>query len=409
MPELDRISDLPRDIKDNILVRLSLKEAVRTCCLSSNWRLAWSSIPELVYDKNFISKLDASADERNIESTKKMVKFVDKFLSLHDGLIRKFVIADVKPCSESLNVWMAVLFRKTVEKFKITSSDFDFSKWKVPSTFWNLLCLRELVLERCIIEMPGSFEGFKHLRSLHLRIIEISEANLTKLIATSPLLENLVLFGYMHRMNVKVDAPMLKELHLTCIDFQHVFLRTPLLVKAVLGAEPNLWRQSNVIDLLNCLQNLEMLDLRWYSMRHLAYTLDLEFSINFYHLKKLHIDMNVACKREAAVVRQLFHHAPNLQELAVSQEYRASAYETEEWAQYTIFKHLKFVKIIDYFKNHKSVLLFVAFLLASTPVLEELHFACQVKDPEFLEKLMQLKRASKKAQIFNFPNKLLNM
>ncbi|KAJ1701056.1 hypothetical protein LUZ63_000835 [Rhynchospora breviuscula] len=409
MPELDRISDLPRDIKDNILVRLSVKEAVRTCCLSSNWRLAWSSIPELVYDKNFISKLDASADESNIESTKKMVKFVDKFLSLHDGSIRKFVIADVKPCSESLNGWMALLFRKRVEKFKITYYHFDFSRWKVPPTFWNLLCLRELVLENCIIEMPGSFEGFKHLRSLHLRFIEISGVDLTKLIATCLLLENLVLVGYMHGLDVKVDAPMLKQLYLTCMDFHHVCLRTPLLVKAVLRVEPNLWRQSDLIDLLNCLPNLEMLDLRWQSIRYLAYTRGLEyFSINFYHLKKLHMDMNFACKREAAVVRQLFHHAPNLQELTVSQGYRASAYETEEWAQYTVFKHLKIVKI-NYFKNHKSVLLFVAFLLASTPVLEELHFDCQVKDPEFLEKLVQLKRASKKAQIFNFPNKLLNM
>ncbi|KAJ3705446.1 hypothetical protein LUZ61_009151 [Rhynchospora tenuis] len=302
MPELDRISDLSRDIVENILLRLPVREAVKTCCLSNNWRLAWSSISDLVYDKNSISISDTcSHDENLVETTKKMVEFVNKFLSIHDGSIRKFVIADVKPCPEALNGWVEVLMRKEIKEFLVTSQPFYPNNWKVPSTFWNLQCLRDVELSNCIIELPEAFKGFKVLKSLKLE--------------------------------------------------RHVCLRTPSVVKAVVCLNTKILPpcKTNLIDLLDCLPNIEALELGGRSTRKEAY--------------------------------YTYCHKP------------------DKWDQYTVFEHLKFVKIVDSFKNHQSVLLFVAFLLSNTPILEELCFECEVEDPEFLEKLVVLKRASKNAKI----------
>ncbi|KAJ1701489.1 hypothetical protein LUZ63_001268 [Rhynchospora breviuscula] len=410
--EIDRISNLPIEIKDNILIRLPVKEAVRTCCLSSNWRLAWTSIPELVYDNHSISTSDGYPEYLNEctitsdgcpedlnECTTKMVEFVDKFLSMHDCSIRKFAIVHVNPCFGALNRWLKVLSRRGIEEIQIRLPPIYYG-WEVPPTFWNLHCLREVELVGCIIALPQAFKGFKLLKSLILTWPDISEGDLSNLIASCPLLENLNLLVRKYGMHLRIDAPMLKQLRLTCSRFKHVCLRTPSLVKAILNLRTNLLnhRESSLIHLLDCLPKLEMLYVGGDLTEYLAYGHNPKLSIKFYHLKSLHIVMNFACQRQAAVVRQLFHHAPNLQEIIVSDPDGAYSYKPEEWTQYTVFEHLKYVKIKN-FNNHKSVLSFVAFLLASTPCLEELHFNHEVEDPEFLQQLLQLKRASKKAKI----------
>ena len=56
------------------------------------------------------------------------------------------------------------------------------------------------------------------------------------------------------------------------------------------------------------------------------------------------------------------------------------ATETTNWEQTIAIEHLKFFKI-HYFENHKSVLMFVKFLIANASVLEKLHFEDKVKRP----------------------------
>ncbi|KAJ3705443.1 hypothetical protein LUZ61_009148 [Rhynchospora tenuis] len=401
MPGVDRISDLPRELKENILVRMPVKEAVRTCCLSKNWRVVWSSIPELVYDEHSIS----IPEIWQFEDTRKMVKFVDKFLLLHDGLIRKFVIADVKLCSRAVKRWTRVLLRKEIEEIQITS-DICYNKrmWKVPPIFWNLQCLKEVVLSDCIIKLPCAFKGFKLLKSLSLERPDISECDLTKLIASCPLLENLNLC-IDNIFSILIDALKLKQLRLNCIAVKNVCLRAPSIVRAdlcFLNEELNPF-ESNLIDLLNCLPKLEMLELRGRLIRYLTYGRGLELSIKFYYLKSLHIRTNFGCQKEAAVVHQLFHHTPNLQELiiSVSPDTYACAYKPE-WDQSTVFERLKFVKIRECHKSAESVLSFLAFLLACTPVLLELSFEHKVGDHGVLRELVQLKRASKEAKFYDF-------
>ncbi|KAJ4813080.1 F-box/FBD/LRR-repeat protein [Rhynchospora pubera] len=294
----------------------------------------------------------------------KMVKFVDKLLSFHHGSISKFVIADVIELNnKALNRWMRVLSRKGIGKIKIPAQElYGRKKWKVPPVFWNLKCLKEVVLEHCVIKLPQAFEGFKLLKSLSLKQLDISDNDLTNLIASCPLLENLVLSIARSGMNIIIDALKLKHLRFSCYYFKHVNLRAPSAVKAVLYLSTDLLSPfgSNLTDLLNCLPKLEILELRSPSiLRYLSYGCDLELSIKFDHLKSLYIHMNFGYQREAAVVHQLFRRAPNLEELSVStlpKSYDIGS-NLEKWDQSIVFEHLKFVKIRGLFKSNPNQLL----------------------------------------------------
>ncbi|XP_078157467.1 F-box/FBD/LRR-repeat protein At1g13570-like [Carex rostrata] len=381
---------------------MPVREAVRTCCLSRNWRFAWSSIPELVYDERSNSILEDTNGANLVENSVHMVEFVDKFLARHDGSIHKFVISDLEPCSEALNQWMEVLSRKGIEEMRITPHPLCRNKWKVPSTFCNLQSLREVEFEKCMIELPQVLKGFKLLKSLKLEWVTINEGNLTKLISGCPVLENLSLFGLMHDMNITINAPRLKELHMICWDFNHVSLRTPALVRACLSLSTNILTpcKSNMTDMFDRLPNLESLCLNGRLTRYLTYAYGAKLSGRFNHLEKLYLEINFACKKEAAVARQFFQHAPNLEELTVKEAFVAYATEPANWEQNIVFRHLKFLKI-HYFENHKSVLMFVKFLLENAPVLEKIQFEHEVKDIEFNKILVQLKRASSKVEIVN--------
>ncbi|KAI6688915.1 hypothetical protein NL676_025743 [Syzygium grande] len=69
--ELDKISQLPRNIIDQILSHMPIKDAVRTSILSRKWRYKWSSLPQLVFDDQCTN--DTSPHE-------KLVKIIDKNL-----------------------------------------------------------------------------------------------------------------------------------------------------------------------------------------------------------------------------------------------------------------------------------------------------------------------------------------
>ncbi|KAK4362110.1 hypothetical protein RND71_017351 [Anisodus tanguticus] len=63
----DRISDLPRNVIDRILVLLPVQDAARTCVLSKSWRYIWTMLPSLVLDNQFCHELIGKSDLKNIK------------------------------------------------------------------------------------------------------------------------------------------------------------------------------------------------------------------------------------------------------------------------------------------------------------------------------------------------------
>jgi len=87
----DRISCLPDHIIDPILSRLPIKEAGRTSVLSNKWRKKWSTLPDLVFDRQCVSSA-VSKDPSVIEN--KFVRTINHVLLLHSDPINKFKISD---------------------------------------------------------------------------------------------------------------------------------------------------------------------------------------------------------------------------------------------------------------------------------------------------------------------------
>lgn len=50
---IDRISDVPCNVIDDILKHLHIQDLVRTSILSRNWRYMWISVPQLEFDEKF--------------------------------------------------------------------------------------------------------------------------------------------------------------------------------------------------------------------------------------------------------------------------------------------------------------------------------------------------------------------
>ncbi|XVF43344.1 hypothetical protein PTKIN_Ptkin02bG0033000 [Pterospermum kingtungense] len=84
MKNSDIISNLPDNITEQILARLSIRDAVRTSVLSRNWRYRWTTIPHLVFDTHHSTNpaLDLDGD--------KLVKF------LAQGSVKKLLPSTFK-------------------------------------------------------------------------------------------------------------------------------------------------------------------------------------------------------------------------------------------------------------------------------------------------------------------------
>ena len=50
--ERDYISNLPKNIKEEVLMKLPIKEAMRTSLLSTKWKNAWMLIPNLAFTED---------------------------------------------------------------------------------------------------------------------------------------------------------------------------------------------------------------------------------------------------------------------------------------------------------------------------------------------------------------------
>ena len=85
---VDRISNLPVNLKDLILERLPLHDAARTAVLSKSWRNVWETHPVLVFDDVFFSRMVSGIDEQAQVSN--VSRTISNILLLHDGSVSRF-------------------------------------------------------------------------------------------------------------------------------------------------------------------------------------------------------------------------------------------------------------------------------------------------------------------------------
>lgn len=119
---VDRISNLPDNVIDSILMHLTLRDAAKSSILSKQWRYKWVKLPQLRFDVTIWQEY-----EGNLESARmKFLLILYKILLLHLGPITKLrlVIPKLKNCSEIDNL-IHILWKNSVEEFtfKIKSGE----------------------------------------------------------------------------------------------------------------------------------------------------------------------------------------------------------------------------------------------------------------------------------------------
>lgn len=219
----DVISDLPQSIVETILTKLPIRDAVRTSILSSKWRYKWANLTHLVFDDRCSSLYN---DKGLVEGN--LVKFITRFLFLHDGPIHMFTLSSTYlQGSPYIDQWLLFLSRKDVKELVIKLGDQEW--FRAPTCLFSCRKLTRLELIRCELDPPPSFKGFLSLKCLVLQQVFIAPDKVENLLSSCPLLESLTL-SYFDSLALSICAPNLKYLFLEG-EFKDIRLEnTPLLI-----------------------------------------------------------------------------------------------------------------------------------------------------------------------------------
>ncbi|KAG8389982.1 hypothetical protein BUALT_Bualt01G0036000 [Buddleja alternifolia] len=227
MAGMDRISELPEPILQDIVFLLPWEDASHMCVLSKRFKDLWKILP--VFNFNFEQKLDEGkflrGRERKIyiqKGSKDLISVVDQaFLDFRSekGLIQKFRLR--------IEILRSL---KVVSLFRVCL-DGEF----VDSFFAGSLVLRDFALEECLgferINVVGTnlesflYEGhykifnisdaaLKYSRELNLNFDCIKDYLVEDLLSKLPLLQNLALACLSGVTRLKISHYLLEKLHL---------------------------------------------------------------------------------------------------------------------------------------------------------------------------------------------------
>ncbi|XP_078165036.1 F-box/FBD/LRR-repeat protein At1g13570-like isoform X1 [Carex rostrata] len=393
----DLISDLPGLVKEQILVHLPIKEAIRTRILSSKWRHTWVSIPELMIRNE--DCLTCSKNEELILSTK-FIQFMDWVFQVHSGSILKFSMCSDHFSSRAVDRWILTLSRKQIQQIFI-----GLDRYKMPSGFFMSHTLTHVYLEKCTVKLPAKFNGFKMLRELGLKYCIISEEHFEKLVSSSPFLENLSLELFNDFNMLRICSRSLRKFDFWG-EFKYIHLDTPRLAKVCIRKFIPTYdmRYSSLVNDLECLKDVEMLDINKHFVMDLAKGGSInKLPIKFEKLKEIKIEINVEDQKEFDLSLDLFRSAPLLEHVwikAYSSKTIASVVSANSFSADSrnyLFECLQTVSIFN-LSASESALSLIQLVLVSAPALKKVVLS-KINSSVFFNKLSQIEKLSKEAQI----------
>ncbi|KAJ4770006.1 F-box/FBD/LRR-repeat protein [Rhynchospora pubera] len=168
MGEVDRISDLPEEIKVTILSYLPTTDAVRTSVISRSWRHLWT----------FLTSLHAHLDSyrQSIGSTESFGRILSSFRGpIRHFSLRCFLHDSNQSC---LQHFLEIIFRKC----GLWALSVNCMHLPVSVQLPSFRSLRDLHFEWIDISLPSDFGGFEQLTSLKLHSVWISQRDVQLLI-----------------------------------------------------------------------------------------------------------------------------------------------------------------------------------------------------------------------------------
>ncbi|CAK7335181.1 unnamed protein product [Dovyalis caffra] len=415
LTKIDRISNLPWDVLDTILVRLPLKDAARTSILSRKWRYKWTGLSQFILnDKcihNYVS--DKAARWREIR------KIIDLVQSNHNGPIEKFKLAAYCcPNYSDLEQWISFLMEKGVKELIIR--EFSLVKhFKLPASVFCCPKLSHLDLYGCILKLPSLFKGFDCLKILQLSHVSILSDTLEHLIRNCPVLEKLTLLNLDHLAYVRIHNSNLTYVKIDSA-FEDICLgHSPLLASVdirmlpidgrIISQQPEQGKVCTLIRVFGYLHGINRLSFSNQFLEFLANNdVPERLPSPFYSLLTLELkEIRFTSMKGIAASISILRSSPNLKDLLVTVHPCEDICKpvvdmmTGQCQSEFYFNQLKVVKIRGIIGT-RAEWEFLKLLLAHSPVLESMTIV-KFRGDRFSESFLQeVERASKHVKFINF-------
>lgn len=412
----DRISTLPKEIKECILSNLNVQEAVRASILSSAWRNVWTTMPDiLLYDWSFASSVSHTT------ARSKFITLVDLALALHKGSLDTFILEAHRSFHDVIDRWISMLSKKVPKAITIKFA--SGPKFKIHSSLFSISDLKHLRVKYCIITLPRKFEGFKRLVVLNLKSFFCTDSDISYLISSCPMLNTLRL-KYFEGINcLNIQAPVLEVLEVEG-QFEDLHLNAPSLLHAYLTLDKTEAHKyvpvahdgkRYLMQVFGSLVDVKTLIVSGSFLTYLSKgCLLTKLPGAFHRLEKIGIERCFWNWTEALAICSIFENARMLRELEIWSYPREEVYarngvwdQDETAIQKPPLDHLSMVTINE-FRGLRCEVSFLGMLLSWAPALEELKIH-RVNDEDddseeicmckALMRLLALPRVSPKAKV----------
>ncbi|CAN6330569.1 unnamed protein product [Urochloa humidicola] len=212
----DRLSALDDATLHAILARLPLRDAAATAALSRRWPRVFATLPRLVLRPATFNRrgFPDDGDEDRCEDPGRWMDALRRVLDR-----RAAPVAALEIDSRFMRVqsnWFNKVFRDVFRnggllELSIANTDYSGS-CVVPSAVYACTTLTSLDLYNCWLRISGKLTGLRALRSLRLRSVTATDAELGRLIRRGSAMEHLEIHDVHKARNITIHAPCLKKL-----------------------------------------------------------------------------------------------------------------------------------------------------------------------------------------------------
>uniref|UniRef100_A0ACD5UK43 Uncharacterized protein n=2 Tax=Avena sativa TaxID=4498 RepID=A0ACD5UK43_AVESA len=200
---------LPTDTLRDILSRLSLKEAVRMCVLSREWRRLRICHPDLVFTEDALFGMYTTWNTNLVPVAAEFITRVDSVLrplwstsTTTTATVDKFVVRFGlgRHHAHHIDRWVAFSVVSMAKHIGLDLTGWndpqDDDKYVVPLCELSGpegSCVNSLDMASVSLKLPLSFSGITNLKKLSLRMVSITANDLQSLLLSCALLESLSL------------------------------------------------------------------------------------------------------------------------------------------------------------------------------------------------------------------------